>query len=64
MNFLNPRRHLWFIQKSVPGFYHNSPRVWRDCGFIRARDREAAAVKACFIVGSSMVRVIAAAAIV
>jgi hypothetical protein len=52
---------LWAIEKRSErsGRYLNSPKTseWRECGVIRARDRQVAAVKACYIVGSSAVRV-------
>lgn len=46
------------IEKSVPGTYLNSPRVWRPCGRIRAESRKAALQDAAYKVGSSLVRVI------
>jgi hypothetical protein len=53
------RDHFVFrIEKSVSGKYLNSPRSWKQCGYVRAADRGEAAVKACFAVGSSQVRVI------
>lgn len=50
------------IEKARPGQYLNSPRVWTVCGYIRAADRGAATIDACFHVGSSQVRVIPEAA--
>ncbi len=56
--FQQRRRFLFRIEKSRPGEYANSPRVWSSCGYIRAANRADATVAACFHVGSSMVRVI------
>lgn len=52
------RRFVFRIEKAVPGRYLNSPRIWKQCGYVRAENRGVAAVKACFAVGSSQVRVI------
>lgn len=49
---------IFRIEKARSGKYLNSPRTWSVCGYIRAADRGAAAIEACFKVGSSQVRVI------
>jgi hypothetical protein len=52
---------LWKVEKRrlLAGMHLNSPRIvtWLECGVIRAPDLEQAAVKACFAVGSSEIRV-------
>lgn len=59
MMFFRRRDSFVFrIEKAVPGRYLNSPRIWKNCGYVRAENRGVAAVKACFAVGSSQVRVI------
>lgn len=54
---------LWLIEQAHSGRYHNSPAVWRDCGFIRAADRNQALTKARACVGSQACRVTPADAV-
>jgi hypothetical protein len=50
---------LFLIQRERrAGRYLNSPWEWVDCGLKRFPNRAVAAVEACFIVGSSRVRVV------
>lgn len=61
MNFFRRRHQLWKIEKLSQhrGKYLNSPLIsnWNECGVIAARDREAASIRAMFVVGSSQIRV-------
>ena len=56
---LRSNQPLFLIQKRRrTGQYLNSPREWVDCGLKRYPNRQVAALDACFVVGSSQVRVI------
>lgn len=49
---------LWKIERGRQAGPHlNSPLTWREAGYIRAADEDAAYRRACFICGTSQVRV-------
>lgn len=46
----------WLILKSEKGPYLNSPKVFREVGLISDDSPENACVRACFLCGSSEIR--------